>query len=105
MVTFADIAALAGRIADEYRPARIILFGSHAAGCARRDSDVDLLVLMPNPKGSFQTALDILNRLEPRFGVDLVVRSPEDAELRYRFGDPLIREAFDRGRVLYEAAA
>ena len=33
------------RLVREYDPDRIILFGSRAAGTAREDSDIDLLVL------------------------------------------------------------
>lgn len=105
MITDAQIRDLADRIACEFKPRRIILFGSHAGGQPRSDSDVDLLVLLPISVTPFRAALDILNRIDPQFAVDLVVRSPEDAEQRYKFGDPLMREAFDKGRVLYEAAA
>ena len=104
-ITTADIQALADRIAKEFHPLRIILFGSRAAGTAREDSDVDLLVLLPFSGTPYRKALEILNKVDPRFGVDLIVRDPADAQARYGFGDPLIREAFDRGRVLYEAAA
>jgi len=31
-----------------------------------------------------------------------VARRPEDTTRRYEEGDPLIREALDRGKVLYE---
>lgn len=34
------------RLADGFRPSRIILFGSQAKGQARRDSDLDLLVVV-----------------------------------------------------------
>ena len=34
-------------IAERFDPDQIILFGSHARGTARHDSDVDLLVVMP----------------------------------------------------------
>ena len=34
-------------IAEEFRPEKIILFGSHANGTPQEDSDVDLLVVMP----------------------------------------------------------
>ena len=34
--------------------------------------------------------------------VDLLARRPEDTARRYEEGDPLIREALDRGKVLYE---
>src|SRR5215510_2505745 len=35
------------RIVKNFRPEKIILFGSHARGEAGPDSDVDLLVVMP----------------------------------------------------------
>ena len=50
----------------------------------------------------FRKSLDILNRVSPAFSVDLLARRPDDTERRYAEGDPLIREALDRGRVLYE---
>jgi predicted nucleotidyltransferase len=103
--TTEDIQQLVDRIATEFGPQRIILFGSRAYGHPRPDSDVDLLVLMPIKESPFEQALTILNRLDPPFSVDLIARDPADAERRYKFGDPVIREAFDRGKVMYEAAA
>jgi hypothetical protein len=51
---------------------------------------------------SFWKSLEILNWLNPDFPVDLLVRCPEDAARRYELGDPLIRDALDKGKVLYE---
>jgi predicted nucleotidyltransferase len=100
-----DIEDLARRIAAEFRPRRIVLFGSRAYGRPRPDSDVDLLVVLPFTGSALKLAAEIVDRVNPAYPLDLVVRSPDDVERRYRFGDPLIREALDRGRVLYEAAA
>jgi hypothetical protein len=36
-----------------------------------------------------------------RFPLDLLVRRPEEVEVRYRGGDPVVREALDHGEVLY----
>ena len=105
MVTAEDIRSLVQRIAEQYRPERIILFGSHARGDAREDSDVDLLVLLPVRVSNFRDAVEILNSTDPHFAVDLIVRSPEDAQQRYELGDPLMREALDSGQVIYERAA
>jgi predicted nucleotidyltransferase len=105
MVTERDIEALTARIAAEFRPERIILFGSRAYGTPRLDSDVDLLVVMPVHGSGFREALDILNRIDPPFSVDLLIRSPDEIRWRYQGFDPLIREAMDKGRVVYEAAA
>lgn len=40
---------------------KLILFGSHAAGTAREDSDIDLVVISPNFSGkSYWERIDIL---------------------------------------------
>ena len=41
---------------------KLILFGSHAAGMAREDSDIDLVVISPNFSGmSYWDRIDILS--------------------------------------------
>ena len=45
MVTREQIDAAVRILAEAARPARIVLFGSHARGDAREDSDVDFLVI------------------------------------------------------------
>ena len=102
MITTANIRDLTANIVREFQPERVILFGSHATGHARPDSDVDLLVLLPFEGKSFRKSLEILNRVNPRFPVDLIARRPDDTARRYREGDPLIREALDHGQVLHE---
>src|SRR5512146_1544307 len=46
-------------IVEKFHPRRIILFGSHARGDPRPDSDVDLLVVMDSEKDRFARAIDI----------------------------------------------
>ncbi len=97
-----QVEALSREIAREFDPERIILFGSHAYGTTREYSDIDLLVIMPFEGSGFDKSLEILDRVDPRFAIDLIVRRPDDTERRYREFDPLIRDALDQGRVLYE---
>ena len=105
MVEPSSIFELSNRIAQEFQPDRIILFGSYAYGEPSPDSDVDLLVVLPFEGRSLAKSLEILNRVDPRFPVDLLARRPDDTSRRYAEGDPLIREALDRGKVLYERNA
>lgn len=105
MVAIDQVEALSRQIAREFEPERIILFGSHAYGTPKEYSDVDLLVIMPFEGNSFDQATTILERVHPGYYVDVIVRSPDDAERRYRQFDPLIRDAFDRGTVLYDRTA
>lgn len=102
MVSMSDIQNLANRVVQSFQPDQIILFGSHATGAARDDSDVDLLVLIPFEGKPFWKSLEILNAVNPPFAVDLIARDPTDTKRRYEQLDPLIRDAIDHGKVLYD---
>ncbi len=102
MVDEGSIQGLAERIVQEFDPERVILFGSYAYGTPGEDSDVDLLVVLPFEGKNMWKSLEILNRVNPNFSVDLLARRPDDVARRYQEGDPLIREAIDKGKSLYE---
>lgn len=104
VITQVRIARLCKRIADEFAPERIILFSSRARGRAAADSDVDLLVVMRYRGLSARKAAQILNRVEPAFPVDLIVRSPQQIATRLAMKDPFLAEIVERGKVLYDAA-
>ena len=70
-MTRRKFADLGERIAREFQPERIILFGSYAYGKPRPDSDVDLLVVLAFDGKGGRKSLEILNRVDPDFSVDL----------------------------------
>ena len=100
-----EIMEFSDRIARQFRPDKIVLFGSYAYGTPNDDSDVDLLVVMPFDGQSRDKSLEIWKALRPSFSVDLILRTPEETARRYREWDPLVREALDRGKVLCERDA
>jgi len=104
MVAMSEIQALADRIAEAFRPERIILFGSHASGTPGPYSDVDLLVVVPFGDKSWDMAARIRGRVRPRFPLDLIVRSPGQLRRRLAMGDVFLREVTRHGKVLYEAS-
>ncbi|MFL6214790.1 MAG: nucleotidyltransferase domain-containing protein [Blastocatellia bacterium] len=91
------------RIAREFHPEKIILFGSYAYGYPSADSDIDLLVIMPFEGEQPQQAIRILNRLNVLAPIDLLVRRPEEVQKRLAMGDSFMREIIEHGRVMYEA--
>jgi len=103
MVPMREIRAFARRIAEEFKPRRIILFGSYAYGKPTRDSDVDLMVVMPHQGDYVRKAIEIRLRIDAPFPLDLLVRSGRELRERYRLEDWFIREIVDKGKVLYEA--
>ena len=99
-----QIRAFGQRLAEEFRPERIVLFGSYAYGRPRVDSDVDLLVVMPlEGSGPVDKSVEMRLKLRPRFPLDLLVRSPAKIRERLAMGDDFIKDILDKGKVLYEA--
>jgi uncharacterized protein len=104
MIELKNIMQLTGDIVNEFKPDKIILFGSYAYGNPQDDSDVDLLVILPYEGSSFRKTWEILNKLQPKFAIDLLVRSPVEVEQRLAWNDFFIREIIEKGKVIYESA-
>jgi uncharacterized protein len=103
MITMRQIEDVSGRIAAEFEPERILLFGSYAWGAPSPDSDVDLLVILPFEGKAVAKSVEMRLKIKPPFPVDLLVRTPEKIHERLALGDPFIRSILERGKVLYEA--
>ncbi|MGB2820075.1 MAG: nucleotidyltransferase domain-containing protein [Phycisphaerae bacterium] len=94
------------RIAERFRPEMIILFGSYARGQATSDSDLDLLVVMEVNGSCRQKANEIDLALPDRtIPMDLIVLTPRQFERQKHLVGTIAREAFRKGRILYDRAA
>lgn len=103
MVDMNDIHALVERIVREFKPERVVLFGSYAYGTPGPDSDVDLLVVLPFEGKPWRMASEIRGRVRPHFPLDLLVRSPEQLRCRQSETDAFLREIVQEGKILYES--
>ncbi|PWU12482.1 MAG: hypothetical protein C5B50_21325 [Verrucomicrobia bacterium] len=92
------------KIAREFRPDKIILFGSYAYGRPTGDSDVDLLIIMPVTGRAIDQAIKISGSIEPRFPVDVLVRTPDEVSQRLALNDFFIKEATEKGETLHESS-
>ena len=104
MIRRDKITRFAKAVAEQFKPQRIVLFGSYAYGKPTADSDVDLLVIMPEDRCMGRKAAQIRNAVTADFPLDLVVRTPEDVKWRLAEGDCFLQEVLGKGKVLYEAA-
>jgi predicted nucleotidyltransferase len=103
-VTLELIQYIADKIVRAVNPQKIILFGSWARGEGTADSDVDLFIVhdsgLPNREVYRRIARLLWGRL---FGVDLIVRNPQDVALNLEDNNPFYtRHIFGEGKVLYE---
>jgi len=93
---------LVRQIVQAFKPLRIILFGSAARGKMSPDSDVDLLIVMPNGTHRLHTAQDLHCRIKHGLvPVDFVVATPED--LKKYADDPgkIYWAVLEEGRTIY----
>ncbi len=103
LIERARIRAFGHAIAREFRPEKIVLFGSYAYGKPTSDSDVDLLVILRFRGRDSRKAFEIRSRFLTPFPLDLLVRKPEFIRSRLKERDMFIELVLTRGQVLYEA--
>jgi uncharacterized protein len=104
MIERAKIRSFCNAVAKQFRPKKIILFGSYAYGKPTEDSDVDLLVVMNRTRyRGERMSLRIRRAIPAGFLLDLPVRTPGFIFKRAAWGDCFTREILDLGKVLYEA--
>jgi predicted nucleotidyltransferase len=102
MVTREQIDAAVGILAEAARPARIILFGSHARGDARDDSDIDLLVIEPRVEDRAREMVRLRRLLRPlRLPADVLVYSEAEVERWGRQPGSALYWALREGQVVY----
>jgi predicted nucleotidyltransferase len=94
---------MADRLVAEFRPLRIILFGSHAWGQPTEDSDVDLLVIVSDsdlpPIRRAQQAHRCLSGLGiPK---DVLVKTYAEVERESGVYTSLVSQILERGKVVY----
>ena len=98
------IKQIAAKIAREYKPDKVILFGSHAWGNPSPDSDVDLFIIKKSKKRQIDRMRELRmkligNNFPP---LDLLIYTPKELNRRLAIGDFFVREIIENGQVLYE---
>lgn len=97
------IDEIARKIVREFRPEKIILFGSHAWGVPTEDSDIDLFIIKDTNKSTREVARDIDGALwERTIPLDIIVYTPEKVAKWLKMGDFFISDIIHKGKILYE---
>ena len=97
------VKSVADKIAKEYKPEKIILFGSFAWGEPNEDSDIDLLVVKKSDRSNLEMMRDIHKIISDRGeAADVLVYTPEQLEKSINKNKNLFLEDILRnGKVIY----
>ncbi len=85
-----------------YKPEKIILFGSHARGSSDAYSDIDLVVIKKTKKPFLDRIKEVIKIIKPNFSIDILVYTPEEFSEMLLNGNPFIESVVREGKVLYE---
>lgn len=104
MITREKIQEIADKVAREFQPEKIILFGSFAWGTPTEDSDVDLFIVKGGEGKKWEKEKAVYKFLAgAKIPIDVLVYTKEEANQSRRKGNFFIEDIFTKGRTLYSA--
>ncbi len=98
------INRIVDKIIKEYRPEKVILFGSYVYGEPTEDSDIDLLIIKNTDKRPIDRWVEVKRLLRgtaDKLPVSPFVYTEKEIEERVSMKDFFIEEILKTGKVLY----
>ncbi|XDD43312.1 nucleotidyltransferase domain-containing protein [Leptospira sp. WS60.C2] len=99
-----ELESLKSQIISLVNPLKIILFGSRATNTARKNSDYDLLIIMPDGTNKREIAQYIYKKVDKiKISFDIVVATPETLKKYSNHRHLIYFHALQDGLELYAA--
>ena len=99
-----EIKVLVRKIADKYKPKKIILFGSTARGEEKNNSDIDILIIKDSKEKRpyrVKKVFEAVRTIQRTYALDVIVYTPDEINKRLSLGDYFIQRILDEGKTLY----
>lgn len=99
-----EVRRVTQKIVKEYKPKKIILFGSYVWGKPHQWSDLDLFIIKPSKKRRFEREYELRQKL---FGnnfppLDLLIYTPQEVKKSINeYKNLFIEDILRHGHVLY----
>lgn len=97
-----EIKKIVNQIVENYKPEKVILFGSFAYGKPKENSDVDLMVIKKTNNRFIRRLFRVVEGIDSDLGTDILVYTPKEWARRLKEGHYFFKEVAQRGRILYE---
>jgi len=103
MISRTKISDIVNKIASNYNPERIFLFGSYANDSANEDSDLDFIIIKqtdtPKHKRGREVRRFLLGSMVP---IDLKIYTPKEFDEEKNINYSFLNSAIKGAKVLYE---
>ena len=102
------LSEIVEKLKSDYKPIKIILFGSYAYGNPSENSDLDLLIVKDTDKrrvDRFVGVKRIIYNPYRKISVCPLVYTSGELDERLQIGDDFVKEIIQKGIVLYEKAS
>src|SRR3989338_8813359 len=84
------------------KPEKVFLFGSFATGRAKKNSDVDLLVIKKTKERFTKRLLQVSGLVNSPMGTDILVYTPKEWKSALKEENYFVREIAQTGKLLYD---
>jgi predicted nucleotidyltransferase len=98
----AELGRVVALIIAEYRPEKIVLFGSLADNVVHEWSDIDLLIVKDTDKRPIDRNIELFNLIHPKVGIDLFIYTPLEYEHLIKERYSFLLNILKTGKIVYE---
>lgn len=98
-----EIKKVVKRLREQYKPDKVILFGSGARNEIGPDSDLDFFIIKRTQKPRLDRMYEVDGLFFDReVPMDFLIYTPKEVKTRLLLGDLFVKEIINQGKVLYE---
>jgi predicted nucleotidyltransferase len=90
------------RIIRQYRPKKIIMFGSYARGDIHQGSDLDLVIIKNTKRKFLRRMDDVLDLCDGEIAVEPLIYTEAEFRKMLEQGNDFLETVVSEGKVVYE---
>lgn len=96
-----NVKQIINELVQNYKPKKVILFGSRVAGKTHEDSDVDLVVIKQTNKNFYDRIEEASGSVDHVLPIDIIVYTPEEFKQMSKGSWFIKNEVINKGKVIY----